>query len=176
MNRYLKISFSIIFVIFLSSCKTPVQEEIEETTDPYKEVFISANTYTKDRQQEHIAAFVERVGWKMKRTATGLWYMFEEEGVGPRAEEGKFISYTYETRLIDGTFCYGADTTAPKKIVLGKGNIESGLEEGLLLLREGSRARFIIPSYLAHGNLGDRKKIPGLSILIVEVNVLDIKR
>ncbi|MCA1747293.1 MAG: hypothetical protein LC655_06320 [Bacteroidales bacterium] len=46
----------------------------------------------------------------------------------------------------------------------------------MLLLREGSKARFIIPPYLAHGNFGDMDKVPGSAILLTEVEVLEVKR
>jgi FKBP-type peptidyl-prolyl cis-trans isomerase len=112
----------------------------------------------------------------MTETATGLWYMIEEPGKGNHVLKDKYISYAYTSKLIDGTFCYSVDTINPKKIVVGKGNVEAGLEEGLLLLREGSRAKFIIPPYLAYGNFGDMEKIPGSSILLLEVSVLSVKR
>ena len=51
---------------------------------------------------------------------------------------------------------------------MGKGGIESGVEEGLAtLLRKGTEAILIIPPHLGHGNFGDRDKIPGNSVLII---------
>ncbi len=129
----------------------------------------------RERNRELIMAFIERVGWNMTETSTGLWYMILDPGGNIPVERNKLVYYAYETRLINGTFCYAADTTAPGKIVVGKGNIEAGLEEGMLLLRNKSKARFIIPPYLAHGNFGDRDKIPGSSILIIDVQILDVK-
>lgn len=142
----------------------------------YKYSFIEANKYTRERNRELIQAFINRTAWDMKETSTGLWYKILDPGTGEHVEEGRMIYYSYQTRLINGTICYTADTINPKKIVVGKGNIESGLEEGLLLLREKSRARFIIPPYLAHGNFGDMDKIPGSAILIIDVHVLEVKR
>ena len=163
-------------LLLTQSCNAPVQERSEEVADHVGRTFIETNLYIRVRHREHIMAFINRVGWDMTETSTGLWYMLLERGDGPTVERNKLISYTYETRLITGNICYSADTAAPKTIVTGKGGIEAGLEEGLLLLREGSRARFIIPPYLAHGNFGDGDKIPGSSILITEVEILEVKR
>lgn len=168
--------FLLILVIPLHACQPPVQERIEEADNKAGKAFVATNKYIRERHREHIMAFTSRVGWEMTETPTGLWYMVLEQGNGPPVERGKLVVYTFETRLLNGKLCYSADTTAPKKVVAGKGNIEAGLEEGLLLLREGSRARFIIPPYLAYGNFGDMNKIPGSSILLTEVHVLEVKR
>jgi FKBP-type peptidyl-prolyl cis-trans isomerase len=168
--------YLLILLLPAKACQSPVQENIREAGDKKVNAFLETNKYIRERHREHIVAFVNRAGWEMTETPTGLWYMIIEEGYGPPVEREKRVIYTYETRLLNGKICYSADTTLPKKIVAGKGNIEAGLEEGLLLLREGSRARFIIPPYLAHGNFGDMNKVPGSSILLTEVDVLEVKR
>jgi FKBP-type peptidyl-prolyl cis-trans isomerase len=175
MNMFRIVHILIIFFI-ASSCKAPVQENTIKDDPSYVQSFIQTNKYIRERNREYIMAFIDRVDWKMIETPTGLWYTITENGKGDPVETDKLVSYTYETRLITGRICYMADTISPKKIVVGKGNIEKGLEEGLLLLREGSSARFIIPPYLAHGNFGDGDKIPGSSILLIEVKILEVKR
>ena len=45
-----------------------------------------------------------------------------------------------------------------------------------MMLREHSKARFIIPPHLAHGNFGDMDKIPGSAVLLVNVEILAVKR
>ncbi len=163
-------------ILIAFSCKTPVQERSEIVDDHVENTFIETNRYIRERHREHIIAFIDRVGWEMTETSTGLWYEVVEEGDGPLIEPDKLVAYAYETRLITGKICYSADTLNPKRIVTGKGGIEVGLEEGLLLLREGDRARFIIPPYLAHGNFGDGDRVPGSSILLTRVNILEVKR
>lgn len=166
----------LLIIILLSACKTPVQERVNVYSDPYSKPLLEANRYMKERNREQIKAFIDRAGWQMKETPTGLWYMILEKGHGPVAHQDNFVVYSYKTRLLNGTYCYSADTIDPKKIVIGTGNVEAGIKEGLLLLSENCKARFIIPPYLAHGNFGDRDKIPGASILIVDINVLMLGR
>ena len=166
----------LIGIIIMTACQTPVQERAEMVEDATKQAFIEANKYIRERHREHIMAFAGRVGWEMTETPTGLWYMIMERGDGPAVQKDKVVTYAYETRLLNGKICYSAHTREPKRIVAGKGNIEAGLEEGLLLLREGSRARFIVPPHLAHGNFGDMEQIPGSSVLLIEVHVMGVKR
>ncbi len=174
--KFPNVLFPVCTIMLVVSCKTPVQEQKADEADHLHESFIETNRYMRERNRDHIMAFVNRAGWNMNETPTGLWYEIMEKGEGPRVEKEKFVRYIYTTRLITGKICYRADTTAPKKIVVGKGNIEAGLEEGLLLMREGGRARFMIPPYLAHGNFGDGDCIPGSSVLLIDIEIIEVKR
>jgi FKBP-type peptidyl-prolyl cis-trans isomerase len=52
--------------------------------------------------------------------------------------------------------------------------VESGLEEGILLLQEGDKARFIMPPHLAHGLIGDRDKIPARATIIYDLELVSL--
>ena len=62
-----------------------------------------------------------------------------------------------------------------ESFVVGKGGVESGLEEVVKYLHAGDNARFILPPHLAHGNFGDGKKIPPGAILLYELKLLAVK-
>ncbi len=51
-------------------------------------------------------------------------------------------------------------------------NAETGKHE-VEMMREGEKARFIIPPHLAYGLLGDEKQIPARSIIVYEVELLE---
>jgi FKBP-type peptidyl-prolyl cis-trans isomerase FkpA len=169
MNRVLPI----LMIFLLLSCDPPVQEQQVPHEDPYKEQFVKTNRYLQMRHQDQIAAFVERVGWDAHKTASGLWIVIEEKGSGSNIVEGDIISYTFSSTLLDGTACYEATGQNPKQVQVGKGGIESGVEEGLKHLKRGSRAILLIPPHLAHGNFGDRDKIPGNSVLIYRMELME---
>ncbi len=59
--------------------------------------------------------------------------------------------------------------------MVGKDNIESGLHEGILYLHVGDEATFILPSHLAHGLLGDNKRIPPKASVLYEIKLLSLK-
>jgi len=50
------------------------------------------------------------------------------------------------------------------------------LEEGLLLLHQGDKAKFIIPSHLAYGLLGDQKQIPPGATLVYDVELIQLNK
>jgi FKBP-type peptidyl-prolyl cis-trans isomerase len=72
--------------------------------------------------------------------------------------------------------CYTSGNLGEKKFSVSQGGVESGLEEGILMLRVGDKARFIMPPHLAHGLLGDQKKIPPRAIIVYEVEITNISK
>jgi len=161
--------------VLLAACDPPVQEKPAQTAENAGEQFIKANQYMQRRHQDHIAAFVERMGWKARVTATGLWLVVETPGAGEKIGMDKRVTYSYQSMLLDGTPCYEAGESDPKIITIGKGGVESGVEEGLQMLQKGSVATLIIPPHLAHGNFGDRDKIPGNTVIIYHVKIIDVQ-
>ena len=162
--------------LFVCTCDTPVQENHTTGPDPAREQLVRANQYMQRRHQDHISAFVERVGWDAIKTPSGLWIVIEEPGSGPGIDLNDRVTFTYSSTLLDGTPCYETADNAPKQIVVGQGGIESGVEEGIQHLRQGGRAIFLIPPHLGHGNFGDRSRIPGNSVLIYRIEVKEVLR
>jgi FKBP-type peptidyl-prolyl cis-trans isomerase len=165
----------LLMVFLLISCDPPVQEQQVPKEDPYREQFIRTNRYMLRRHRDQIAAFVERVGWDAQETPSGLWIVLEKSGNGPAISERDMVTYTFQSTLLDGTRCYEATSQQPKQVIVGKGSVESGVEEGLKHLKRGSRAIFLIPPYIAHGNFGDRNRIPGNSVLIYRIEVVEVE-
>jgi FKBP-type peptidyl-prolyl cis-trans isomerase len=115
------------------------------------------------------------VGWNAQVTSTGLWFVIEQPGEGPMIREGNRVSYTFKSTLLDGTPCYEVTEESPKQIHMGKGGVETGVEQGMQHLRMGAEAIFLIPPHLGHGNFGDRDRIPGNSVLIYHVKILEVQ-
>jgi FKBP-type peptidyl-prolyl cis-trans isomerase len=147
----------------------------QKEISPAPEQFVKANQYMYQRHQDHISAFVERAGWKTETTPSGLWVVIEEEGTGQRIADNNRVTFAFESTLLDGTPCYKAGVQDPKVITVGKGGVESGVEQGISKLSKGAKAIFLIPPHLAHGNFGDRDCIPGNTVLIYRILVLDVK-
>ena len=163
------------FLLLMVACSTPVQEEPVQEPDQVREQFVKTNRYMQRRHQDHIAAFVGRMGWNATVTPSGLWIVIEEPGTGRKIREGDLVTYTFTSSLLDGTPCYEASETDPASFIVGKGGVISGIDEGVRYLRKGSRAIFLIPPHLGHGNFGDRDKVPGNSVLIYRLEIEDVR-
>ena len=59
---------------------------------------------------------------------------------------------------------------------MGYAEVESGLHEGVQLMRVGDKSRMIMPPHLAHGILGDGDCIPRRAIIIYDVELLNIHK
>ena len=127
---------------------------------------------TEDQQ---IDDFIGRYGWKMSKTGTGLRYLIFKKGNGSKGQRGKVAFIRFTSRLLNGDLCYSSDKDGLKEFKIGYGGVESGMEEGILLMHVGDRAKFILPSHLAFGLLGDQNKIPQHAVLVYDIELVKIK-
>jgi len=137
---------------------------------------IEVNKHLVKTENQEIEDYIKRYNWDMKQTKTGLRYMIYKHGKGVKAENGKTAKINYTVELINGDMCYSSEKDGPKEFIIGKRNVEAGLEQGILLMRVGDRAKLIIPSYLAFGLIGDQNKIPKKATLIYDINLIEIKK
>ena len=75
--------------------------------------------------------------------------------------------------LIDETiFDSSYKRNQPIEFNVGIGQVIPGWDEGIMLLKKGDKAKFIIPSNLAYGEAGAGGVIPPNATLIFEVELL----
>jgi len=110
-----------------------------------------------------------------KTTSSGLKYAVVKEGSGSFADSGDVVTVNYSGYLEDGTmFDSSVERDEPYSFVLGMQQVIKGWDEGLRLMKAGSKVRFIIPPELAYGRI-ELEKIPANSTLIFDVQMLDIQ-
>jgi FKBP-type peptidyl-prolyl cis-trans isomerase FkpA len=56
-------------------------------------------------------------------------------------------------------------------LVIGKGKVIKGFDEGLIGMKQGGSRRIIIPAALAYGTAGSPPTIPPNSVLIFDVTM-----
>jgi len=174
-NRFVLLLFA--FVLIFSACNEKKQQKkhmSQKELDKYDKPLEAANRYLATVDAERIESYAKRHNWDMKMTEAGLWYEIYEKGSGSKAEIGQVAVLDYRISLLDGTLCYSSDSLGAKSFAIGHGGVESGLEEGVLLLHQGDKARFIMPPFKAHGLLGDMEKIPARSIIVYEIELLKL--
>lgn len=164
------------FWLLISSCGNNVGQKAKET-DPtqFKEQLVKVNKYEVEKEEDEINQYIARHNWKMEKTGTGLRYLFLKRGTGDSVRSGDFVKVNYKISLLDGTACYSSDKEGAKEFKSEGNDIESGLHEAVLLMHVGDKAKFILPSYMAHGLHGDDANIPPLSTIVVDLELLEIK-
>jgi len=163
-------------ILLLSSCGDTSQPA--ESTSNIRitdEKLINYNREVIKSEDQKIEDFLTRYRWKMQTTPTGLRYLIYQQGRGVKSRVGLLARMNYELRLLNGQMIYSSDSLGPKEFVIGYGGVESGLEEAVLLLRQGDKAKIIIPAYLAYGLLGDQQKIPPGATLVYDMELIELK-
>lgn len=157
MNRSAILSFSLILMLFLSSClgSTGPDESCEDF----------------DRQEQ--ADYWEENGQKegVVQTGSGLQYSIIEEGQGDSPLVESTILIEYEGRRINGAIFQSTENIGPQEAEVD--NLIPGLEEGVQLMKEGATYEFVIPSYLGYGETAGGDFCPGTT-LVFEVTLVEI--
>jgi peptidyl-prolyl cis-trans isomerase A (cyclophilin A) len=121
-------------------------------------------------------AEMEKLAAGFAKTESGLRYQVLQQGNGANAEKGKTVSVHYKGQLSDGTvFDSSYKRNQPIDFSLGMGQVISGWDEGIQLLKVGDKARFVIPSDLAYGSAGAGGVIPPDATLVFDVELMDVK-
>lgn len=136
---------------------------------------IGVNRMLVRQDKEMINQYVREQGLTMKETTSGLWYEIRPQTAGQKIQTGQVVTIQYSVHLLDGTVCYDSDRIGDKRFVVGQGGVESGLEEGILLMHKGDTATLIMPPHLAHGLQGDGNQIPARSIIIYHLVVKNVE-
>lgn len=164
----------LLFMVASTSCHSGADSKQDNRKPVSEGTLVRINKYLVGKDADVIRAYLKRRNWAMEVTETGLWYQIYQHGTGDQAQTGKIASINYKVSLLDGTLCYSSDSLGVKKFRIGKGGVEKGLEEGILMMRVGDKARFIMPPHLADGLIGDQDRIPPRSIILYEVELLQI--
>jgi len=111
-----------------------------------------------------------------KPTTSGLYYIEKVKGTGPQIQVGSKASVQYTGTLLDGKkFDSSRDRGGkPFDVIVGKGNVIKGWDEGLLRMAKGGKAILIVPSSIAYGEQ-EMGTIPAYSTLVFDIEVVDVK-
>ena len=124
------------------------------------------------KQQQEI---LDTVAKGYEETQSGLRYKILQNGDGNKATKGANVSVHYKGQLLDGTvFDSSYKRKQPIEFSVGVGQVISGWDEGILLLKVGDKARFVIPANLAYGESGAGGVIPPNATLIFDVELMGV--
>ncbi len=125
-----------------------------------------------------------------KKTASGLRYVIEKQGKGDNAATGQTVRVNYSGFLLDGR-CFDSSVESvarannvfneqrmpyePIEIQLGYRQVIPGWEEAIALMNKGTRMTVYIPSGLAYGPQQRSEIITENSVLMFNMELVDIK-
>lgn len=176
--------------MFEKSIKAPMPEFIKKgsffkfvikmealyTRAEYEELAKKEAAEMIEKEDKEIQAYLAKNNLKGVKQPSGLYYVQTQPGTGVQAEAGKTVSVHYTGKLIDGTkFDSSVDRGSPFDFGLGQGQVIKGWDEGIALMKVGEKGVLLIPSALGYGARGAGGAIPPNSILVFDVELLDVK-
>lgn len=129
-------------------------------------------------EEDEIDLYVKRhQDWSVTETGTGLrHFIYFKSESKDTARVGDIATVDFEVSLLDGTVCYSSYETRPESFMVEHADIESGLHEAMQLMCPGDKAKFILPSRMAHGLIGDEEKIPPLTPVVYDIHLIQLER
>jgi FKBP-type peptidyl-prolyl cis-trans isomerase FklB len=106
---------------------------------------------------------------------SGMQYKILEKGAGiHHPAVSAPCSCHYSGNLIDGTI-FDSSYERGKPTTFAPNQVIPGWTEAMQLMVEGDKWELTIPSDLAYGDRGSPPKIPGGSVLVFQIEILEIK-
>jgi FKBP-type peptidyl-prolyl cis-trans isomerase FkpA len=149
----------------------------------------AANEKVKAAEATNAAKYIADHKLILKTTPSGLKYIITKPSVKRKVLKGDTVLVNYAGRTLDDKVFDSSiaaiaqasglnqpgRTYEPIQVIVGTGGVIPGWDEGLLLLNEGSKATFVIPSSLAYGAQGAGDDIKPYNTLVFDVEVVKLK-
>ena len=141
-----------------------------------EKIFNEGKNKIKENNQTLETKKFEQIKEGMQQTPSGLYYKITKQGEGKRAEKGNVVAVHYSGKLVSGQeFDNSFRRGQPIEFPVGIGQVIRGWDEGILLLKEGDAATFLIPPDLGYGARGAGGVIPPNAWLIFDVELVKAK-
>ena len=168
----MKSTIIILISIVLLGCNSNVEKK-EIEWDKKKSIEMNQRIALKEKL--NIAMYLEhRKMLKMQQTGSGVYYGIYKSTQGDSAKTGMEAGVRYVITFLNGDTCYVTPKDEIVYFKIDKTDIETGVQEGIKKMKEGEKAVFIIPSHLAHGITGDNNKIPPITPLVIDIELLKL--
>lgn len=180
--RIFMLVLSIFSIGMFNACESPTPSGSEKKTlkayqHQIKEQFVKANQRVLTKENDEMDYYQKSHHLAFTTTPAGTRYhVYKPSLKGDSIKDGDIVLINYTVSLLDGTVCYSSQTDGIKEIKVGMENVENGLHKTFSFLKSGDKALILIPSHLAHGLLGDTKKIPPQSPILYDIEIVDLKK
>ena len=174
MKSYIGLIVLFILPVLISCGQSSAPKQNSMSDAEIQESLIRVNQKMNKRESSQIDSFITNEKMHVTKTGTGLRYEIYKKGKGKKAMPGMSAKLKFTVSLLDGTMCYSSDSSGLESFIIDHDQVESGLHEGIKLLHEGDKAKFILPSHLAHGLIGDKDKIPRRSPIVYDIELIQL--
>ena len=139
---------------------------------PTAEQMLNENRDAIKLEEHDIDLYAKRIGLSLRSSGRGVRYHFVRDRDGPTAKPDQWAKVNYEVRLLNGDSAYATAPGKPESFLVEMDQVESGLHEAIQLMSAGDSALVVIPSYRAHGLIGDQDRIPMRSTVVYHIGLV----
>ena len=122
------------------------------------------------KNESEIVAYLEANNLQAEKSASGLYYVINEEGDGVRPTATSEVTVAYKGYFTNGQVF---DQSPSEGISFPLQRVISGWTEGIQYFKEGGSGMLLVPSHLGYGSQ-DYSSIPGGSVLVFEVHLISV--
>jgi FKBP-type peptidyl-prolyl cis-trans isomerase len=109
-------------------------------------------------------------------TSSGIYIVESAPGQGIKIDSGCMVNLHFTVSSVNGKqFFSSMDRPEPLKFVYGQKFDTPGLEEAVGTMKKGTKAKVIVPSSMAFGEMGRGNIVPPYATLIYDVVIVDVQ-
>lgn len=134
----------------------------------------SCQTYSNDEKSKFdkkIETFLKKNKQKYIKSESGLYYFIESEGKGNNIKLTDEVTFIYEGRFLNGKMFDRKNKKNPVRFKVS--NLILGWQEIMLYMKNGGKAKLVVPPQLAYGNY-NLHDIPKNSVLLFQIEILEV--
>jgi FKBP-type peptidyl-prolyl cis-trans isomerase len=165
--------------IFKKESRFQIRILQHKTAKQVKEEILSHDLWMKERANDEnklLHNFLEQNYPGLNPDLSGIVFIDLVPGQGELPQSGDDVFVEYTASFLSGKEFYSTGHSEPFEFSLGEqGQVLKGMEIGVRRMREGGKARFIVPSSLAFGEKGSSGGVvPPFKTLIFDVELVKI--
>ncbi len=140
----------------------------------YQQMQLSQGRDSRQNAEREMKEYLRKHEITQEPTASGLVYITQKAGTGPYPQPGETVQVHYTGYMLNGeVFDSSHNRGVPLEVVIGQGGLIQGWLEALPMMRQGEKAKVIIPWQLAYGRSG-KGNIPPFANLVFEMELINI--
>lgn len=166
----------LIILLALAACGGDGIVPSKNARPATKDDLIQENRDAVRLEDRDIELYIERQGLVPVKSGTGVLTQIVRDEVGERVKTEQVVTVNYCLELLNGDTVYTTATGKPESFRVEHDDVESGLHEAIQTLSVGDSAIIIIPSYRAHGLIGDLERVPPRSTVVYHLGLVRVSR
>lgn len=170
---FIKQGSELKFFIKVLTIKT--NEEILKEQLAFMKTVNEKNDALKKQEADTLKKYLEDNKIDAKPVYSGLYYLPLVNGKGLFPVKGSTVVIKYTGSFLNGkVFDSNHESDMPLEFKMGAGQVIKGLEDGLMMMKVGGKAKLIIPSSLAYAE-NEAGEIKPFTTLVFDVELLEVK-